>query len=384
MAKLRWYHAPCSPGLEPLLAAEATEAGAVRVTPRRGGVGFQGERDVGYRLALWSRVAVRVLEELARERISDPDDLYTMAGRLAWRKLLRPDQTLAVFASVSGRRIRHAPFAAQRIKDAVVDQLREQTGVRPDVDRDDPDLPLKLVVRDNVATLSRDLSGHSLHRRGWRPVQVRSPVNEALAAGLLLLTGWDRRSPLCDPMCGSGTFVIEAAHLAGDRAPGLRRDYALSRWPDHDAALWNQLRAEAEARWEAGRDQIPPLFGNDHHEGAIGIARDSAARAEVAEHIRFTLGDVADFAPQPPPRVIVVNPPFGVRLGEADALSDTYARLGRFFKDVGSGDAWVLSGDPALTAHLRLRASERVPVIHGGLDCRWMRYPLRPRNASTS
>ena len=212
VGKLRWYFAPCTPGLEPILEAEVREAGGSRIRQDRGVVTFQGERPVGYRLALWSRVAIRVLEELARERISGPDDLYTMAGRLPWQKFLAPGHTLAVFSSVTGRHVRHSRYAALRVKDAVVDQLREQTGARPDVDREDPDLPLKIVVRDKVATLARDLAGESLHRRGWRPIQVRSPVNEALAAGLVQLTGWDRRSALADPTCGSGTPLIEAAH----------------------------------------------------------------------------------------------------------------------------------------------------------------------------
>lgn len=342
---------------------------------------FQGEQRAGYHLALWSRVAVRVLEELARARISTADDLYEVASRVRWSRLVAPGQTIAVFSAVSGRHVRHSQYAALRVKDAVVDQLRDERGARPDVDRDDPDVPLKIVVRDRVATLARDLAGESLHRRGWRPVQVKSPVNEALAAGLLQLTGWDRRSPLADPMCGSGTFLVEAAHLAGDRAPGLRRAFALQRWPDFDGRMWDELLAEAEARWEAGRAQIPSLQGNDHHAGAIEIARDSAARAEVAEHVRFQVGDVRAFRPDPRPAVIVVNPPYGVRL-ESDDLPETWRTLGAWFKDLGAGVAWVLSGDRELTNAMRLKASERVPVINGGLDCRWSRYELRPRAES--
>ncbi len=376
MGKLSWYFAPCSPGLEGLLADEVRTAGGSRIREDRGGVSFQGERRVGYHLALWSRVAVRVLEELARARIQQPDDLYPMAQRLRWSKYLAPGQTLTVFSAVTGRHVRHSHYAALRIKDAVVDQLRDETGARPDVDRDDPDLPLKIVVRDRVATLSRDLAGDSLHRRGWRPVQVRSPVNEALGAGLVQLTGWDRRSALADPMCGSGTLVIEAAHLAGDRAPGLRRRFALERWPDFDEALWGSLLQEAEARWAAGKAQLPPLLGHDHHEGALAIARDSAVRAEVEDAITWSCGDVLDFAP-PPTATFVVNPPYGIRLGEGDDLEESWRRLGEFLRAQGPGHAWVLSGDPALTPLLQMRASRRIPVVNGGLDCRWLNYPLR-------
>lgn len=382
MGKLRWYFAPCTPGLEGILATEVATAGGSRIREDRGGVTFQGERRVGYHLALWSRVAIRVHEELARAKISGPDDLYEVAQRVTWSGVLTPDQTFAVFSAVSGHRVRHSQYAALRVKDAVVDQLREQLGARPDVDRDDPDVPLKIVVRDRVATLSRDLAGQSLHRRGWRPVQVKSPINEALAAGLLQLTGWDRQSPLVDPMCGSGTFLIEAAHWAGDRAPGLRRSFALERWADFDAAVWGELRAEAEARWDAGRERIGPLLGNDHHTGAIGIARDSAERAGVAEHIRFTEGDVGELELEGVPGMVVVNPPYGHRLDDPE-VPETWRRLGRWLKDRGGGTAWVLSGDPALSNELRLKRSQRIPVINGGLDCRWIEYRLRPREASS-
>jgi 23S rRNA G2445 N2-methylase RlmL len=375
MGKLSWYFAPCGPGLEGILEGEVAEAGGSRIRADRGGVTFQGEQRVGYRLALWSRVGIRVLEELARERVSGPDDLYAMAGRIPWHKRIRPGQTFAVFSAVSGPRVRHGQYAALRIKDAIVDQLRDRTGERPDVDRDDPDLPLKLVVRNDLATLSRDLAGDSLHRRGWRPIQVKSPLNEALAAGLLQLAGWDRRSALCDPMCGSGTFLVEAAHLAGDRAPGLRRPFALERWSDHDADLWASLRAEAEARWEAGRANIPPLLGNDAHAGALAIARDAAARAEVADLVELTEGDVSGYAPAPAPGLVVVNPPYGVRLEEA---GESWQRLGDFLRGLPGGEAWVLSGDPELTRNLRMRSTRRVPVTNGGIDCRWLRYPLGP------
>ena len=377
MGKLRWYYAPCTPGFEELLEYEVSEAGGSRIRKDRGGVSFQGERPVGYRIAFWSRVAVRVLEELARERVNGPDDLYAMARRVTWRRQLAPGQTFAVYAAVSGRRVKHSKYAALRVKDALVDQLREELGDRPNVDRDDPDLTLKIVVRDNVATLSRDLAGGSLHRRGWRPVQVVSPLNEAVAAALLLRSGWDRQSPLCDPMCGSGTLLIEAAHLAGDRAPGLRRQYALTRWPDFDAAVWREIVEEGEARWTQGREQIPRLFGNDHHAGALAIARDSATRAEVADHIEFTEGDVGRYEPPAEVSTFVVNPPYGVRLGEGAELTDAWERLGAFLKQHGPGDAWVLAGDPELTRHLRMRAARRIPVINGGIDCRWLHYPLR-------
>jgi len=371
--KQRWYFAPCSPGLEEVLETEVQAAGGARIRRDRGGVSFQGRRRVGYHLALWSRVAVRVLEELARKKVSDADDLYRLAGTLRWHTLLSQGQTFAIHAAVSGARIRHGPFAAQRVKDAIVDQLRQTWGDRPSVDRDDPDLPLKLTVRQGVATLARDLAGESLHRRGWRPIQVKSPLNEALAAGLVAHTAWDRTAPLADPMCGSGTLLIEAAHLAGDRAPGLRRPMALTRFRDHDAALWDGLLEDAEARWARGRERIPALRGNDLHPGAVEIARDAAVRAEVDHAISFRHGDIDSFAPDPVPELVVVNPPYGVRLEPGAA----WRQLGGWLRGLPGGTAWVLSGDPELTRHLGLRADRRIPVQNGGIDCRWIRYPMR-------
>jgi len=382
--KLRWYFASCSIGFEDLLAAEVRDAGGTRIREDRGGVTFQGPQRTGYALCLWSRVGVRVFEEIVRQRISSLDDVYAMVRGVSWARFLGPGQTFAVDADASSPIVRSTSFAALRVKDAIADQLREDAGSRPDVDRDAPDVPLKLIVKGRVATLSRDLAGESLHRRGWRPIQVRSPLNEALAAGLLLRTGWDRRAPLCDPMCGSGTLLIEAAHLAGDRAPGLERGFAFEGWRDADAATIAALRRDAAARWEAGRRRLPTLLGNDHHAGSLTIARDAAARAGVADAIHLENQPLVGFRPDPRPDVVVVNPPYGVRIGQEADLAETWRQLGTWLKDVGRGEGWVLSGDPELTGHLRLKADQRYPVRNGGIDCRWLRYPLRPRQSPPS
>lgn len=382
MGKLRWYFASCALGLETILEGEVEAAGGERIRKDRGGISFQGSVQVGYRVALWSRVASRVLEELGRMRVRGPDDLYTLAERVPWERLIHSDQTFAVFASVSGNRVRHSMYAALKVKDALVDQLRSSQGERPSVDREDPDLPLRLAVRGDVATLSRDLAGGSLHRRGWRPHAGEAPLNEALAAGLLQLTGWDRTSALCDPMCGAATLLIEAAHLAGDRAPGLGRDFALQRWIDADRSAWRSLQEEAAQRWEVGRAAIPPIVGNDRDPDVIATARASIARAGLEQHITLSNAPIADYRPTIQPAVVVVNPPYGVRLDPAD-LSDGWSQLGRFLKDLGRGEAWILSGDAELSRALRLKADTKIPILNGGLDCRWMRYPLRPRGAST-
>jgi putative N6-adenine-specific DNA methylase len=378
--------AACTLGLEPALEGELVALGARWIEPRCGGVRFAAPRRIVYAAGLWLRSAVHVQEQIAESKVRSADELYDWAKSIDWSRFLSSEQTLAVDAAVRDSALTHSQYAALRIKDAVADWFRERQGVRPSVDVEDPDLPLKLVVRQNVATLYRSVSGPSLHKRGYRPIQVRSPLNEATAAGLLLLSDWDRRSPLADPMCGSGTFVIEAAMLAADRAPGLARRFAFERWPDFAPALWDALRADARRRALA---TLPFLLeGADRHPGAIAIASLSAERAGVAGLVRFTPADLLSFLPQATPRCVVVNPPYGERLGEGEDLEESWRRLGAFLRERCAGAAaWVLSGNPGLTRRLGLRASRKLAVRNGPIDCRWLRYaidarPSRPEGAN--
>jgi putative N6-adenine-specific DNA methylase len=285
-------------------------------------------------------------------------------------------QTLAVDASVRDSEITHGKYAAQRVKDAIVDQFRDRTGARPSVDTRRPHLPLKLALIRNTASLYLNLSGASLHKRGWRPIQVKSPLNESTAAGLLVLSGWDPSTPLVDPMCGSGTFVIEAAAMAADRAPGLRRRFAFESWPDFDARLWRALVEEAEKR---ARDRLPfTIEGADRHGGALSLASRGAREAGVGGLVRFVQSDVRAYAPRNDARFAVVNPPYGERLGRGEDLRDSWDGLGNFLhRRMRGGEAWVLSGNRELPRRLGLRASRRIPVRNGPLDCRWLRYEVR-------
>jgi putative N6-adenine-specific DNA methylase len=372
------YFAPCTLGLEEVLAGELRELGASDIRPGRGGVAFAGDVRLGYAANLWCRTAVRIQRRLLEGPAADPEELYRLVGRVDWAERMTVDQTLAFDASVRDSGITHSRFAAQRAKDAIVDQFRERTGRRPSVDTKDPDLPLKLLIRKDRATLDLNLSGPSLHKRGWRPIQVKSPLNEALAAGLLLLSGWDRRSPLVDPMCGSGTFLVEAALMATDRAPGLSRDFAFERWPDLEAKVWRGLLDEARER---ARDDLPfVLEGADRHGGALALARKGAKAAGVERLVRFTRGDARDFRPENDARFVVTNPPWGERLGEGEDLKESWRALGNFLHErMGGGEAWVLSGNPQLPRLLGLKADRRIPVKAGPVDCRWLRYPVRRR-----
>jgi len=372
------YYAACTLGLEPVLQDELRGLGAGQLRVRRGGIEFEGDRALGYACCLWLRSAVRVQQELARGRARDRDELYRLAREVDWSRSITPLQTLAVDASVRDSFVNDTRFPALVVKDAVCDQFRERAGSRPNVDREQPDLPIKLVLQDETAILYRDLGGAPLHKRGYREIAHKSPLNEAIAAGLLQLSGWDRRAPLCDPMCGSATFLIEAAWLATDRAPGLARSFAFERFVDADLAAWRRLFDDAERRALAGQGHCPPLLGNDRHPGACALARRSITMSGLDGRIALRCGDVRDFAPAPAPQVVVTNPPYGERLdGDPKQLEADWRALASFLHTRCAGaTACVLSGNAELTRHLGLRADRKWSVRNGPIECRWLRYAI--------
>ena len=367
--------AHCTRGLEQVLAQELRDLGAGGVTVVAGGALFEADAALACRATFWLRSAVRVLEPVISGPVADFDQLYELASRPRWEELVGVRRTFAVRATVTNGPFTDRHFAALRVKDALVDRIRRRRGSRPSVDRHDPDVPLRLVVRGHEAHVFRDLAGDSLHRRGYRPVQVRSPLSEAAAAGLLLLSRWDRASPLLDPMCGSGTFVIEAAALAADRAPGFARKFAAERFPDADPQVWKRLREEAADRLQPSLSFR--LLGVDRHPGAVGIAKKSARAAGLSHLMQFQIADAAIFEPPYAPAVVVANPPWGERLGEGADLVASWRALGTLLRRCPGAHAYVLSGAPELTRHIGLRSSQRWPVRIGKLDARWLHYEMR-------
>jgi putative N6-adenine-specific DNA methylase len=379
------YFAPCTLGVEAALTAELHDLGAREISTRPGGVSFLGDRRLGYAGNLWLRSAIRVQDLLLRVTARGKDALYDAVGRIDWSRLMRLDQTLAVDASVRDSELTHSGFVGLTVKDAIVDQFRVRTGRRPSVDADNPDLPLKVVLKRDVLTIWRNLSGDSLHKRGYRPVQVKSPLNEATAAGLLRLSGWDRASPLVDPMCGSGTLLIEAAMLATDRAPGMSRRFAFERWPEFDAILWRGMLDEARARAKA---TLPfSIEGADRHVGAISIAARSAHNAGVSSLVRFTVADAADWTPALSadgsgaargPLTVLTNPPYGERIGEGDDLVASWRALGRFLSErCHGGRAFVLCGNREMLPHVGRDTARQFSVMNGQIECRLIEYDLR-------
>lgn len=366
-------------GLGRVLADEVEELGMedVRVTPA--GVKAGGGLEAAYRLCLWSRVANRVLMPVAEFDAPDTDTLYGAIVELPWEDYLEVEGTLAVDCNLVRSPIGHSRYAALRVKDAVCDRFLEREGRRPSVDVEDPGVRLNLLVRGRRATLSLDLSGGSLHRRGYRQPGAEAPLKENLAAGILYLVGWPEAArqgaTLLDPMCGSGTLLIEGALMAADVAPGLvRRRLGSPGWLSHELGLWRALMAEAEERRRVGLGDLPPVLGYDRDPQAVALARENVVRAGLEGRVDIRRRAVEE-GPDPAqarPGLLVVNPPYGERLGERSRLQGTYAAL-RAWLDQG-WQAAVFSGAPELTAYLGRGSDSEATLFNGALECRLFHY----------
>jgi len=369
-------------GLEEAAAAELSALGCPTASPLRRAVRFRTDQAGYYRLHLRARLPFRLLRELVSFPCRSKHDLYAGVQRAAdWTQWLPPGATFRVDASGSAPGLNHSHYSALQVKNALVDMQRQQWGKRSSVDLDNPDLSLHVHLGGGMASLSLDGSGGSMHRRGYRPAMGLAPLKENLAAGLITLTSWDGSMPLADPFCGSGTLLIEAARLALGRAPGLDRCFALERWPDFNPQLWQQERdaAAALARNALTRGApLAPMVGLEHDPAVLEQARLNAEAAGVSDFLDLRLGDCRDFLPPPGPGILVANPPYGERLSGGEDLEPLYADLGRMVKERCRGwSLWLLSGNPELTGALKLKASRRIPISNGGIDCRWLHYEIR-------
>jgi putative N6-adenine-specific DNA methylase len=364
------YFATCARGLEGVLAGELRALGARAVEPGRGGASFEGDTALLYRACLWLRTAVRVLRPVSEFDCTNPEQLYDAVRAIAWHDLMTADHTLAVDCNVRDSGITHSQYAARRVKDAICDQFRDRTGRRPSVDTERPMIGLNLHISKNRAVLSLDASWDSLHKRGYRPIQTIAPLNEALAAGLLLHTGWNGTAPLADPLCGSGTFCVEGAWLALNRPPGLTRKwFAFQGWSDFDRELWNAVRDDARA---GVKKELPaPIAGSDVHRGALDLARQNAKAAGVGHLVKLDVCDVrAARPPSAEPGVMIVNPPYGERIGEEDEWKPLYRALG---ETVGAHwPGWrlfVFTSNSRLAKLVPLKVDGKAPFFNGSLDC---------------
>jgi 23S rRNA (guanine2445-N2)-methyltransferase / 23S rRNA (guanine2069-N7)-methyltransferase len=385
-------------GFADLLGRELAACGAVQVRERALGVAFSGPLECAYRACLWSRIANRVFLELAQFEARDARELYAAVSAMDWTAHFNSGATLACDFSGRHPSITHSHFGALKVKDAIVDALRAATGARPDVALERPDVRVHAHAHGSTVTVSLDLSGESLHRRGYRGAAGEAPLKENVAAGVLLRAGWEalvarpaqeegRCAQFLDPLCGSGTFCIEAALMAADRAPALTRDYfGFLKWRGHDAALWARLWEEALTRARAGAATRVTVCGRDRDPLAIRSARENAERASIARLVRFEDGVLA--AAVPPgevspeqPGLLCTNPPYGLRLEDRDAACTLHRELGQVLRERFQGwDAAVLTA-PDLGRELGLRAARTHTVWNGGIECRLLRIRVDPQSA---
>lgn len=376
----------CPKSLEGLLSEEATALGLEQAREQVAAVRGEGDLEVAYRLCLWSRLTNRVLLVLRRFPVSNPDDLYQGVHDVDWSEHLDPAGSLAVEFSGQGAGIDNTHFGALKVKDAVVDQLRARSGMRPSVNKVDPDLRLHLRLDRGEAILSLDLSGHSLHQRGYRLQQGAAPLKENLAAAILLRAGWPRIAAeggaLADPMCGVGTFLVEAAMMATDMAPNLRRErWGFSHWLGHVPSIWKRLHADAEQRAAAGLAK-PPLWirGYEADPRLIQPARNNIERAGLGEWVRLYQGELATFEPRPDKGqtgLIVSNPPYGERLGDEASLLYLYQNLGERLRQQCLGwEAAVFTGAPELGKRMGLRSHKQYALWNGALPCKLLLFKV--------
>jgi putative N6-adenine-specific DNA methylase len=365
VSRLLDYFVTTAKGLEAVLAEELRTLGIPAEAAGSGGVHFRGSRADGYRACLWLRTANRVLQPLATFPCQSAEALYQGVREIPWETLLTPQMTLAVDANLRNSKLTHSHASALKAKDAIVDRLRDHYGTRPDIDPAAPDLPVNLRLAGDRCTVSIDLAGEGLHRRGYRQERTVAPLRETLAAGVLLLSGWNGETPLVDPMCGSGTLVIEAALLATRTAPGLGRNFAFQKWPDFEAHSWQTLRDEAH---RLRRPAPATLVGADCDPRALRVAQANAALTPAAAGIHWVTRSFA---------TLVMNPPYGERLQDGDGLTALYKSIGDTLKQRWTGwQAWVLTGNLESAKRIGLRAACRIPLYNGPLDCRLLRYDL--------
>lgn len=378
----------CPKGLEGLLAEEARGLGLDDVREHTSAIRGAADMETAYRLCLWSRLANRVLLVLKRFSMKNADDLYDGVHAVDWADHLAADGTLAVEFSGHGSGIDNTHFGALKVKDAIVDKLRNREGLRPSVEKIDPDVRVHLRLDRGEAILSLDLSGHSLHQRGYRLQQGAAPLKENLAAAVLIRAGWPRIAAeggaLADPMCGVGTFLVEAAMIAADIAPNLKRErWGFSAWLGHVPALWRKVHDEAQARAQAGLAK-PPLWirGYEADPRLIQPGRNNVERAGLGDWVKIYQGEVSTFEPRPDQNqkgLVISNPPYGERLGDEASLLYLYQNLGERLRQACMGwEAAVFTGAPQLGKRMGIRSHKQYAFWNGALPCKLLLFKVLP------
>ena len=360
-------------GLEPVLATELIELGANNIQIGRRMVSFVGNKELMYRANFQLRTAIRILKPIKHFRATTAEEVYDAVKQVDWTEYLTNDTTFAVDSVVFSNEFRHSKFVAYKVKDAIVDQFREKTGDRPNIRIVNPDIQLHIHIAEYDCTLALDSSGESLHRRGYRQESVEAPLNEVLAAGIILQTGWRGECDLIDPMCGSGTIPVEAALIARGIAPGVfRKEYAFEKWPDFDPDLFSAIYDDDSRE----RPFDHHIYGYDNNRQAVAIATKNVGAAGLSKEITIDFKDFKDFVQPRDKSIIITNPPYGERISAPDLLG-LYKMIGERLKHQFVGnDAWILSYREECFEAIGLKPSLRTPLFNGALECELRKYRM--------
>lgn len=370
------FFAPCPRGLEAVLAAELTRIGAADVATVDGGASCTGSLEFACRANLESRIASRILWRVGGAPYSDEHALYELVKAIDWKRLFLPSRTLRVDIAATKSPLQSLEFATLRVKDAVCDRLRDDTGERPSIDKRAPDVRVHVHLTDRDATVYLDTSGEALFKRGYRRDADEAPMRENLAAGVLALTGWTPDQPFLDPMCGSGTIAIEAAMIAADRAPGLMRTFGFQKLQWFDGPSWQRMKQTARDRIRVA-PATPTLFASDIAAGAIAKSHVNLRAAQVDAWVETTTADLLTRAAPAASGFLVANPPYGVRLADQAQMAAFYPLLGDALKQRFTGwTAHFLTGDLRLPKLIHLKVARKVPLFNGALECRLFVFPL--------
>ncbi|MFC2474608.1 MAG: THUMP domain-containing protein [Prevotella sp.] len=360
-------------GLEPVLAQELTQLGANNVLIGRRMVSFTGDKAMMYRANFQLHTAIRILKPIKHFKARSAEDVYDEIHKIDWEQYIEKGKTFAVDSVVYSEEFRNSRFVTYKVKDAIVDQFREKTGDRPNISVSNPDIRLHIHIAEDEATLCLDSSGESLHRRGYRQESVEAPLNEVLAAGIIMMTGWKGDCDLIDPMCGSGTIAIEAALIARNISPGVfRKEFAFEKWPDFDQELFDEIYNDDSQE----REFTHHIYGYDVDMKAVNTARLNVKAAGLSNDITVGQQDFKDFTKPTSKSLIVMNPPYGERISTPNLLG-TYRMIGERLKhEFGGNEAWILSYKEECFDQIGLKPSIKIPLYNGSLECELRKYTL--------
>lgn len=360
-------------GLEQVLAQELTQLGANNVQIGRRVVTFTGNKEIMYRANFQLHTAIRILKPIAHFKAKSADDMYNEVSKIDWSLYIEKGKTFSVDSVVYSDEFTNSRFVTYKVKDAIVDQFRERTGTRPNISVTNPDIRLNIHVAEFDATLSLDSSGESLHRRGYRQESVEAPLNEVLAAGMILMTGWKGETDFIDPMCGSGTLPIEAALIARNISPGVfRKEFAFEKWPDFDKDLFDEIYNDESQE----REFEHHIYGYDVDMKCVNTAKLNVTAAGLSKDITIAHQDFKDFKQPEEKSIIIMNPPYGERISTPNLLG-TYKMIGERLKhNFMDNEAWILSYREECFRQIGLKPSIKIPLYNGSLECEYRRYQM--------